>query len=404
MSKTTGGKTNLHMADEVKKRGESLIALRRDFHRHAELSHQENRTAEIVAERLTAAGLEVRTGIAGTGVVGVLHGDKDPGKPGHTIAWRADMDALPLEEIPDLPFKSVNAGAMHACGHDGHTAIAITTAEILAAHRAELTGTAVFIFQPAEEVLGGAQSMIDAGVLENPHVDKVFGLHLTTLLPAGKVSMRSGAVLASSDFFDIEVKGMGGHGAFPHLSVDPITAAAHILIGMQDLVSKELAATESAVMTVGEIKAGTKHNIIPETAVLSGTIRAFERTVRDQLVERLGAFASRMAQAYRAEARVSIHSDCCPPVIKGEAETGFIHQCALEEVGEGDIEEVPPVMGSDDMSLFLEARPGCYFWVGVAPEDKPPMPHHHPAFEMSEKGLPVGVRMGLASILKSWTG
>ncbi len=402
--KTTGSKTTLSWADEVKKREESLIALRRDFHRHAELSHQENRTAEIVAERLTAAGLEVRTGIAGTGVVGVLHGDKDAGKPGNTIAWRADMDALPLEEIPDLPFKSVNSGAMHACGHDGHTAIALTIAEALAARRAELTGTAVFIFQPAEEVLGGAQSMIAAGVLENPHVDKVFGLHLTTLLPAGKVSMRSGAVLASSDFFDIEVKGMGGHGAFPHLSVDPITVAAHILVGMQDLVSREIAATESAVMTVGEIKAGTKHNIIPETAVMRGTIRAFEQTVRDQLVERLSTFASRIAQAYRAEARVTIGSECCPPVVNGEAEAGFIHRCALEEMGEAEIEEVPPVMGSDDMSLFLEARPGCYFWVGVAPEDKPPMPHHHPAFEMSEKGLPVGVRMGLASILKSWAG
>lgn len=390
-------KTTLAWADEIRKRHESLIALRRDFHKHAELSFEETRTAEVIAQRLHSAGLEVRTGIAKTGVVGVLRGDK----PGHTVAWRADIDALPLDEIPDLPFRSVNAGAMHACGHDGHAAVAVTLAEMLAGRRSQLPGTAVFLFQPAEEVFGGAKLMIEAGVLDDPPVDKVYGLHLTTLLPAGAVAVRPGPTMASSDFFDIEVRGKGGHGAYPHLSVDPITAASHILIGMQDLVSREVAAHEPAVMTVGEIKGGSKHNIIPETAIMRGSIRTFQQAVRDQVVERLGSFASRIAQAYRAEARMRLVGDCCPAVVNPEDEAAFIRGCALEEVGAEHVAEVPPVMGSDDMALFLEARPGCYFWVGVAPDDKQAMPHHHPGFELNEAGLPVGLRMGLAALLKS---
>ncbi|MCH8884242.1 MAG: amidohydrolase [SAR324 cluster bacterium] len=231
-------KTTLPWGEEIARRGDSLVALRRDLHKHPELSMEERRTAEVIAQRLHAAGLEVRTGLAGTGVVGVLRGDQ----PGRVIAWRADIDALPLDEVPELPFKSVHAGVMHACGHDGHAAIAVTLAEILAARRPDVRGTAVFIFQPGEEVFGGARPMIEAGVLENPHVEEVYGLHLTTLSPAGRVWVQPGPSMASADFFNIEVKGMGGHGAFPHLSRDPITAAAHIVVGMQNLVSREIAA------------------------------------------------------------------------------------------------------------------------------------------------------------------
>jgi amidohydrolase len=389
-------KTTLPLADELKKRQDSLLALRRDFHRHAELSLQEHRTATVIAERLHAAGLEVQTGIAGsTGVVGVLRGDK----PGRVAAWRADMDALPLVENLPLPFVSVNEGVMHACGHDGHTAIAITAAEILAARRKDLHGTVVFIFQPAEEVVGGAGAMIKAGVLEHPRVETVLGLHLTTQYPAGHVAVRAGPSMASADFFDVEIKGRGGHGAFPHLSVDPITVAAHIVIGMQDLVSREIAAQETAVLTVGQIQSGTKHNIIPETAVLKGSIRAFNMAVRDQLVERLGGFASRIAQAYRAEAQVHLMGECCPPVINNAQWSAHVNDLARDEVGGDNVSESIPIMGSDDMSLFLNERPGCYFWVGIAPKDKEATPHHHPSFEMDEAGLEVGVRMALRSLL-----
>ncbi len=385
--------------EEVAKRLDSMVALRRDFHRHPELSFQEKRTSEIIAERLTKAGLEVKTGIAGqTGVVGILRGDK----PGKTIAWRADIDALPLTEILDAPFTSGTKGVMHACGHDGHAAIAITAAEILAARRGELPGTVVFIFQPAEELLSGAKPMIEAGVLENPRVDEIYALHLTTQDAAGTVNVRRGPTMASGDGFNVEVTGKGGHGAYPHLSVDPMTAAAHILIGMQSLVTKEVAAKETVVLSVGQIMAGTKNNIIPDKAVMRGTLRTFDMDVREQLLGRLQSFVSDMARAYRAEARLDLTMGC-PPVINPSKETDFVHHCCIDELGETAVVEGSPVMASDDMSLFLRARPGCYFRVGISPTHSRAVPHHAPEFEMNEDGLPVGLRVAL-SVLRSRLG
>ncbi len=385
--------------EEVAKRLDSMVALRRDFHRHPELSFQEKRTSEIIAERLTKAGLEVKTGIAGqTGVVGILRGDK----PGKTIAWRADIDALPLTEILDAPFTSGTKGVMHACGHDGHAAIAITAAEILAARRGELPGTVVFIFQPAEELLSGAKPMIEAGVLENPRVDEIYALHLTTQDAAGTVNVRRGPTMASGDGFNVEVTGKGGHGAYPHLSVDPMTAAAHILIGMQSLVTKEVAAKETVVLSVGQIMAGTKNNIIPDKAVMRGTLRTFDMDVREQLLGRLQSFVSDMARAYRAEARLDLTMGC-PPVVNPSKETDFVHHCCIDELGETAVVEGSPVMASDDMSLFLRARPGCYFRVGISPTHSRAVPHHAPEFEMNEDGLPVGLRVAL-SVLRSRLG
>src|SRR5262245_44751281 len=306
MSKTTPS-----FSQEVDRRREGMVALRRDFHRHPELSFEERRTADIIAERLHAAGLEVRTGIGRTGVVGVLNGDR----PGRTIAWRADIDALPLTERLDQPFESGTPGVMHACGHDGHTAIAITLAETLAAGRRDVPGTAVFIFQPAEEVFGGAKPMIEAGVLERPRVDEIYGLHLTTQTRAGHVTVRPGPSMASADFFDVEVIGQGGHGAYPHHSMDPITAAANILVGMQNLVSREVAAQETAVLTVGQFVGGTKHNIIPASAVLRGSLRTFNPRVRTQIKERLAAYAGLVARAYRTEARLAWMDEGCPTVV-----------------------------------------------------------------------------------------
>ena len=381
---------------EVNKRLDSLMALRRDFHRHPELSLQEHRTAEIIAERLHAAKLEVRTGIGGTGVVGILHGDK----PGPTIAWRADIDALPLTEQLDAPFASGSDGIMHACGHDGHTAIGITLAEILAGQRQTMPGTAVFIFQPAEEIFGGAKPMIEAGVLDDPSVEEVYGLHLTTQLPVGRVTVKPGPAMASADFFDVEVHGKGGHGAYPHLSIDPITVAANILLGMQNLVSREVVAKEPSVLTVGQIVAGTKHNIIPATAMMRGSLRTFNQSVREQVIERLGAFVTNIAHAYQAEARMSLQGEGCPTVVNHTAETDFVRQCAIDTLGSDAVGEGDLVMASDDMSLFLQARPGCYFRVGIAPAG-PPRPHHAPEFEMNEDGLPVGLRVALRVMLKA---
>jgi amidohydrolase len=393
-------KTTLAWSQEVDRRLEGLVALRRDFHHHPELSFQEHRTAQIIAERLHAAGLEVRTGIGGTtGVMGILHGDK----PGRTIAWRADIDALPLTELLEAPFTSGTPGVMHACGHDGHTAIAITLAEILAVRRAEVPGTAVLLFQPAEEVFGGAKPMIEAGVLDNPRVEEVYGLHLTTQTPVGHVAVRPGPSMASADFFDVEIQGKGGHGAYPHLSIDPITVAANILLGMQNLVSREIAAQETAVLTVGQILAGTKHNIIPASAVMRGSLRTFNPVVRAQVVERLGAFVTSMAHAYQAEAHVSFQGAGCPTVVNHATQSAFTKQCAVDELGSEAVEDGDIVMASDDMSLFLEARPGCYFRVGIAPSG-PPRPHHAPEFEMHEGGLPVGLRVALNVMLSALQG
>jgi amidohydrolase len=395
MSKTTPS-----FSDEIERRRESLIALRRDFHRHPELSFEERRTAEIIAERLQAAGLEVRTGLARTGVVGVLHGER----PGRTVAWRADIDALPLTESLDQPFESGTPGVMHACGHDGHTAIGITLAEVLAAHRRDVPGTAVFIFQPAEEVFGGAEPMIAAGVLERPHVDEVYGLHLTTQTPAGHVTVRPGPVMASADFFDVEVVGQGGHGAYPHLSIDPITAAANVLVGMQNLVSREVSAQETAVLTVGQFVGGTKHNIIPASAVLRGSLRTFAPHVRTQIKERLAAYARDIARAYRTEAHLSWMADGCPTVVNHEKESDFVRRSAIDAIGHEHVHDGDRVMASDDMSLFLQARPGCYFRVGIAPLDNRPHPHHAPEFEMNEAGLAPGLRVGLNVMLDALRG
>jgi amidohydrolase len=385
-------KTRPEWKDEVSRRGDGLLALRRDFHRHPELSHHETRTAEIIAERLHAARLDVRTGVGGTGVVGVLHGDR----PGRTVAWRADIDALPLTELLDAPFASGTPGVMHACGHDGHTAIAITLAEIMAERRDDVPGTAVFIFQPAEEVLAGARPMIEAGVLDDPHVDEVYGLHLTTQQRVGQVQVRPGPSMASADAFSVEVRGTGGHGAMPHLSIDPITAAANILLGMQSLVSREIPAQETAVLTVGQIVAGTKGNILPDRAIMKGTIRAFEPSVRDHLVSRLGAFVTDIAKAYRAEANLRLDGGSCPAVVNHPRESTFVRECASREVGADAVTEGRVVMASDDMSLFLRERPGCYFRVGIGSASGAARPHHAPEFEMNEAGLPVGLRVGLA--------
>jgi amidohydrolase len=385
-------KTRPEWSQEITRRADDLLALRRDFHRHPELSHQERRTAEIIAERLHAAKLEVRTGVGGTGVVGVLHGDR----PGPTIAWRADIDALPLTEVLEAPFASGTPGVMHACGHDGHTAIAITMADILAARRAELPGTAVFLFQPAEEVLGGARPMIEAGALDAPRVDEVYGLHLTTLQPVGQVQVRPGPSMASADAFTVEVCGAGGHGAMPHLSIDPITAAANILLGMQALVAREIPAQDTAVLTVGQILSGTKGNIIPDRAIMRGTIRAFEQSVRDHLVSRLGTFSADIARAYRAEATTRFDGGSCPAVVNHPKETELVRACAVDEMGAEAVTEGRVVMASDDMSLFLRERPGCYFRVGIGSATGAARPHHAPEFEMNEAGLPVGLRVGLA--------
>jgi amidohydrolase len=236
-------------------------------------------------------------------------------------------------------------------------------------------------------------------VLNDPPIESVFALHLINQYPTGSVVVRPGATMASADFFDIEVRGKGGHGAFPHQSIDPITVAAHIVVGLQDLISREIPALDTAVMTVGQITGGTKHNIIPETAHLAGSIRAFKRDIRDQLIERLSSYASRMAQAYRAEAQVSIMGDGTPAVVNDVDITERVRRGTIDLLGSDAVLDGQPMMGSDDMSLFLQERPGCYFWIGAATPGKEMQPHHHPGFEIDEGSLDIGLRVALNAVL-----
>jgi amidohydrolase len=383
------------LAEEVGHRADELVALRRDFHRHPELGFGERRTAEMVAERLDRAGLEVRTGVAGTGVVGVLRGDR----PGRTIAWRADMDALPLEEVVELPFRSSAPGVMHACGHDGHTAIGIVVAEILAAARASLPGTAVFLFQPAEEILGGARPMLEAGVLDSPRADEVYGLHLTSLAPVGLIEVRPGITMASADFFEIEVLGRGGHGAMPHLAIDPIAIAAQILVGLPQLVSGAVAAQDVAVLSVGQFAAGTAPNIIPRSAVMRGSLRALRAADREKLLDRMATYLSAVARAHGGEARLRAIGSTCPALVNHEAPSAHVERCAGRELGEASVTAGGPILASDDMSLFLAERPGCFFRVGAAPEGRPPPAHHSPDFEIHEGSLAIGARAAAAVLV-----
>jgi amidohydrolase len=386
--------------EDVDIRREDLITLRRDLHRYPELAFQEQRSAEVVAHHLRRAGLDVRSGIAGTGVVAVLQGEK----PGRTIAWRADMDALPLTEKSGAPFASVNPGVMHACGHDGHTAMAIMLAEIMAAHRSDLAGTPIFIFQPAEEVGSGARAMLHAGALENPRVDAVFGLHLVTKLPSGHIALRAGPILAAADYFTIEVKGRGGHGALPHQTIDPIPVAAHIVLGMENLIAREVPAREAAVLTIGQISAGSTHNIIPASATIRGTLRTLTPELRKQLKERVPRLVSSLAQAFQAQAEFRYEDAAIPAVINDDVETARARRAAVAVLGEQAISEADAAMTSDDIGVFLEQRPGCYFWAGIGPSSGAPPPHHSPEFVMNEDGLMPALQTALAVMHSALSG
>jgi amidohydrolase len=369
---------------------ERLVELRRDFHRHPELAHQEHRTARIVAERLQELGLDqVRTGLGQTGVVGVLKG----GRPGRTVLLRADMDALPLAEADrGQAYLSVNQGAHHACGHDGHTAILLMTAELLCARRRELPGTVTFVFQPAEERVGGAEGMIADGALE-PRPDACFGLHLWNDVAAGSIDVRAGPIYASADAFSIALSSQGGHGAMPHQAPDPVAASAQLIVLLQTLVSRESPPMEPAVLTIGSIHGGTAPNIIPTRVELQGTLRAFDPALRRRLLDRLREQVNCVAAACRVEAELRM-TESCPACINDARMSELVRGVAERVVGPSHVLESMRTTGADDMALFLDAVPGCYFFVGGAnPERGFGSPHHSPTFDFDERALDIGVQV-----------
>jgi amidohydrolase len=376
---------------------ERLIELRRDFHRHPELAHQEHRTAGIVAERLQGLGLdEVRTGVGQTGVVGVLKG----GRPGRTVMLRADMDALPLAEADrGQAYQSVTPGSHHACGHDGHTAILLTTAELLVARRRELPGTVTFVFQPAEERVGGAQGMIADGALE-PRPDACFGLHLWNDVEVGRVDARAGPVYASADAFIITLSGPGGHGGMPHQVPDPVVASAQLIVALQTLVSRESPPLEPAVLTIGSIHGGTAPNIIPTRVELQGTLRVFDPTLRGRLLARLQEHVNCVASAFRVEADMRM-TESCPACVNDAGMTELVRGVAERVVGPQNVLSQMRTTGADDMALFLGEVPGCYFFVGGANAERGlASPHHSPTFDFDERALDLGVQVLTSTALE----
>jgi amidohydrolase len=373
--------------DELRPR---LVELRRHFHLHPEVAFEEHATAAAIAERLRGAGLEVREGVGGTGVVGLLRG----AAPGPTLLLRADIDALPVEERTGLEYASRAPGRMHACGHDGHIAIALVAAELLARRRDTLRGNVKLAFQPAEEQVGGARPMIDAGALDDPDVDAVLGLHLWSPLAVGDVIVQAGPIFASVDSITLRVHGRGGHGAMPHLNVDPIVAAAHVIVAAQTLVARELSPLHAGVVTFGMIHGGTAGNVMADTIELGGTVRAYSDADRDHLLRRLDELARGVAGGLRASAELEVGASC-PACVNDERVTELVRRAATAAVGaehlaDGDGRQ--PV--SDDMALFLAAVPGCYFLVGAGNAARGvTAPHHSARFDIDEDALPIGAEI-----------
>jgi amidohydrolase len=375
------------LANDVEPR---VIAWRRHIHQHPELGFQEVKTAAYVAEALRRMpGIEVQTGIAKTGIKAVLKG----GKPGPVVALRADMDALPVEERNDLPFKSQVPGVMHACGHDAHVAMLLGAAEILSRIRAEIPGTVVFFFQPAEEGGGGAFVMVKEGAMMNPKVDAVFGQHIGPRSPGGVIAWRAGGFMASSDGLQITVKGVGGHGGMPWSAKDPIVTAAHIITGLQTVVSRQADLSQgAAVVTVAQIHGGNRGNIIPEQVTMDGTIRTLNERTRNQVHEAITRMAQKTAEAAGLTAEVRISRQY--PVTHNDPALASRMLPSLERAaGTGKVIEIPPVLAAEDFGAFTQAAPGFYWSVSAPPQDdRPGAPNHSPLFMIGEKHMKVGVK------------
>jgi amidohydrolase len=366
---------------------------RRELHAVPELGFKENDTADYLRERLDPLSFDrLQTGVAGTGIVADIKG----GRPGRAVMVRADMDGLPITEAGDLPFRSTRRGVMHACGHDVHLAVALEVARALAGHRQQLPGMVRFVFQPAEEIAGGAKPMVEAGVLDG--IDRVVGLHVWAGLPTGQVSVRSGAMMASADGFTLIVRGKGGHGAMPDLTVDAVVIASQIVTALQTLVSRETSPRAPVVVTLGSIHGGSAFNIIAGEVVIQGTLRTFDARLRQHLLERMAELAGGIATAMRGSCEFRLES-AAPPVVNNEAIAGLVAEAAAGVLGPDAVVPFEPLMVGEDVAYFLDARPGCFFLLGGAP-DSGPVLHHTAEFRIDERCLAIGYRVMTAAVLR----
>lgn len=391
-----------------------VIAWRRDFHAHPELSNRETRTASIVAKHLRSLGLEVRTGIAHTGVVGLLRGSK----PGRTVALRADMDALPVTEETAVPFASKvttqfrgeTVGVMHACGHDAHMAILMGVAEILAKRRNELAGQILFVFQPAEEGApdgerGGAALMLEEGLFETAKPDAVFGLHVMASLPSGVIGYRSGPLMAGSDTYRLVINGRQTHGSRPWSGIDPILAAAQIVTGMQAIVSRQVDLTATpVVLSVGAIKGGIRSNIIPDSVEMIGTLRTFDPAVREDVIARMKQTATHIAAGTGATAELTFREDATPPVINEPALAARSVRALQDLFGAAAVREISLQTPAEDFAFYGQRAPAFFFWIGATPPGQDPSTapfNHSPQFYVDESALVAGVRAFLQLATRS---
>ncbi|HZZ64230.1 MAG TPA: amidohydrolase [Candidatus Baltobacteraceae bacterium] len=365
-----------------------VVALRRDLHMHPELGFEERRTASMVAGRLQALGFEVHTGLATTGVVGVIRGSL----PGRTIMLRADMDALPIHEENDVPYRSSTNGTMHACGHDGHVAILLGAAELIAAGQDRLAGTLCLVFQPAEEGLGGAKVMVENGLLERFGIERAYGLHLSTKYSTGIIGVREGPFYASSDLLEIDVLGKGGHGSAPHDAVDPIYTAANFITSVQQVVSRHIDPLEPAVITISAIHGGTIHNVIPRTVRMLGTVRAFSDEVRQAMPARIERVLQSCCQAMGAAYDFTYLWRY--PVTENDPEQArYVKRLAERVVGPERVLTADKLMGAEDFSFFAQRVPACFYTLGCASDPGTASPHHSSTFDIDEAALATGVAM-----------
>jgi hippurate hydrolase len=386
------------LLEEAKELLPELVALRRAIHAEPELGLELPKTRAKLLERLEALPLEIETHAKTSGVVATLRG----AQPGRSILLRADMDALPMPEDTDLPFKSKTPGAMHACGHDAHTAMLVGAAQLLAARRADLRGSVVFMFQPGEEGHAGARCMIEEGLLERePRPEAAFALHVAPEFRPGMIATRGGTLLASADVFEIVVRGKGGHASMPHLCRDPIPAACAIVTALQTFVTRAIAATDPAVITVTKLRAGSANNVIPETAVLTGTIRAHSEGAREKAHEGVHVVSEGVARAHGVEAQVSLVPGYPVTVNDGDFD-GFVQGVARELLGPRSVVELPaPFMGAEDFSFVLQRVPGSMAVIGMRPPGhEPPAPCHSNRMKLDESGMAHGAALHAAIALR----
>src|SRR5215211_86692 len=374
-----------------------VVADRRYLHQHPELGLQEHETARYVVARLRAIGAEAITpGVGRTGVTALIHGSK----PGKVVALRADMDALPITEENKVEYRSLNDGVMHACGHDSHVAMLLGTARMLQEMRVRFTGTVKLIFQPGEEGHGGAMEMIRAGALDNPKPDAIFGIHIWQGFDLGVVAARAGTAMVAADGFTIRIRGLGGHGAQPHLCIDPIAVGAQIVVALQTIVSRELDPTVAGVVTIGAFHAGEASNVIPDSAELRGTIRAVTQDQRETMARRIEEIAKGIGATMRAEVEFEIEFGV-PPTVNDAAMTEIVKEAAREVVGEERTIDGPLMVVSEDMSEFLDRVPGCFYFVGSRNVERGlTWGHHHARFDIDEDAMAIGVETMTRTVLK----